>query len=142
MRKIRRIFWGLVILVAIGFGLGLYLGWFSFSTRRDTENNMYVCSLEVHKGKISGDTEAAKDKAKQLGVPVDTAKKTKGTLVKAEENDRFTVQTEDHKEMVFQVPPSSKARVKDLRPGDNVTVAYKVEDDKNIAQTITVEWGL
>jgi len=142
MRRIKRIIGGLAIVAAVGLGLGLYLGWFRFSTHRDVDNNMYVCSLEIHNGRISGDTETVKDKAKDLGVPIDTTKTAHGTFVKAEDNDHFVLQTEGRKEMTFQVPPSSKARVKDLHPGDNVKVNYKVEDGKDIAQTITVEWGL
>jgi hypothetical protein len=142
MRRFKHFVGALIVLAAIGFVIGLYLGWFHFSTSNDPENGRYVISLEVNKGKLVGDTEAAKGKVENMTGSLGTTKVAKGKLVKVDEADRqFSISEQDNKEMEFQVPASSKVRLKDLQAGDEVTVHYTVNEDKNQAQTITVSWG-
>jgi hypothetical protein len=142
MRRVKRVFWGLVLLGALTFGVGLYFGWFSFSSHHDVENNRTLLILEINRGKITGDTNSARQKAsEELGLPVGTKTAT-GTLVKVDEADRFTLKTGDRNEITFHVRSTSKFRLKDLQPGDKMSVSYKVEDQENVAQMVTVEWNL
>jgi len=142
MRRFKHFVGALIFLAAVGIVIGLYLGWFHFSTSSDPENGRYVISLEVNKGKVIGDTNTAKGKVNEIAGSLETTKVSKGKLVKIEEaSHRFSIAGQDNKEMEFQVPASSKARLKDLQAGDEVTVHYTVEGDKNQAQTITVIWG-
>jgi hypothetical protein len=54
--------------------------------------------------------------------------------------------TADNKQLAIQMDSSSQVQLreaerhpKDLRAGDRVTVVYKVNDGKNIAQSVTIE---
>ncbi len=142
MRGFKRLVGALIVLAAVGFVIGLSLGWFHFSTSNDPANGRYVISLEVNKGKVIGDTDAAKGKVEKMTGSLQTTKVAKGKLVKVEEaNRRFSIAEPDNKELEFQVPASSKVRLKDLQAGDEVTVHYTVDGNTNLVQTITVIWG-
>jgi len=142
MRRFKRIVGGLFILFVLLCGVGFYLGWLHISSSHDDANKTFIVSLEVNKAKLVGETEAVKEKAQELGHSLSGTKSAKGTIAKVDELDhRFTLTTEDSKEMVFQVPSTSKASLKDLRPGEQVTVAYKVTEEQNVAQNVTVVWS-
>lgn len=144
----------LVVLIALVVGAGYFLGWFGFSTQRNTPNNeKLTVSLEVDSEKIKEDAETARQKAKAIGDSVQDsiaqvgAETAKGTIVSIHEaENRFVVRTMDKKELTLQMEPSAKARLnnqevglKDFRAGDPVTVVYKVKDGKNLARSVTVE---
>jgi hypothetical protein len=144
-----------VVLIAVTIGLGYYRDWFNFSTKRSAQGDDKVTlSLQVDTGKIKHDIEAAKQKVKDIGKTGNDnvealagAATVKGTLVKVEEaGQRFTLMTADNQQLAIQLDASSQLRLmeaemrpEDLRAGDRVTVVYKVNDGKNIAQSVTIE---
>jgi hypothetical protein len=151
----RRLIGTAVILIAIFAGLGFYFDWFKVYTQKTapTEDKTKI-TLEIDKEKMKEDTDAAKDKAGQLGEKVkekvDTlvgAETARGTVSKVQEaGDRFTVTTSDNKELSFETETSSQIRrddkevpAKDLKVGDPVTVEFKVKNGKKVARSITIE---
>jgi hypothetical protein len=144
-----------VVLIVVTIGLGFYRDWFNFSTKRNAQGDDKVTlSLEVDRGKIKQDIEAAKQKVKEIGrtgkenvEALAGAATEKGTVVNVEEaGQRFTLMTADNKQLAIQMDSSSQVHLreaerhlKDLRAGDRVTVVYKVNDGKNIAQSVTIE---
>lgn len=146
----------LVVLLALGFGVGLYLDWFHLSVKRPAAegDKKLTVSLEVNTEKVKDAAEAAKQKGKEIGAAIkekiDTVAGTetaKGTVVKVEEAEhRLTVMTSENKELTVLVEESSKVRLKDapmqlkdLQEGDEVTVIYTVKDGKNIARAVTAD---
>jgi Na+-transporting methylmalonyl-CoA/oxaloacetate decarboxylase gamma subunit len=142
----RRVFAVLIVLVALGIGLGMYLHWFG---------------VTVDKEKMKEDTAEAKDKVKELGKEigkkVDHATEKSGTkdsesqtatgkVGKVEAADsRFQLTTADNKDVTVYTDSSSVLRLKgeefkleDLRRDDDVQVAYGVKDGKNLATSVTV----
>lgn len=61
----RRMLFGLALIVAVVAGLGFYLGWFHFSSSSD-DNSAYV-TMSVDKDQIQKDTDKAVDKVQDLG---------------------------------------------------------------------------
>jgi len=55
----------LAVIVAVVGGLGLYMGWFHFSSGSD-DNNAHV-TVSVDKGQIQEDKDKAVDKVQDLG---------------------------------------------------------------------------
>jgi len=55
----------LAVIVAVVGGLGLYMGWFHFSSASD-DNNAHV-TVSVDKGQIQEDKDKAVDKVQDLG---------------------------------------------------------------------------
>ena len=55
----------LVLIVVVGGGLGLYLGWFNFSSRDDAGKSSVT--LSVDKDKIEADKDKVVDKVQGLG---------------------------------------------------------------------------
>jgi hypothetical protein len=142
MRRFTQFVGALIVVIALAVVIGMCLGWLHFSASNEPEHGRYVISLEVNKGKVIGDTDVAKGKVNEIAGSIEATKVAKGKLVKVEEaSHRFSIAGQDNKEMEFQVPASSKARLKDLQAGDEVSVHYIVVGDKNQAQTITVIWG-
>jgi hypothetical protein len=61
-----RLLVGLLLLIVVVVGLGVYLDWFHFSTdKKDT--GAYQVDLSIDKDKIKADTEQARDKARAIG---------------------------------------------------------------------------
>jgi len=57
----------LVLIVAVGAGLGFYMGWFHFSSGSDG-NSAHV-TVSMDKGQVQQDTDKAVDKVQDLGQP-------------------------------------------------------------------------
>jgi hypothetical protein len=136
----------LIVLVALGLGLGVYLNWFG---------------MTVDKEKIKDDTAGARDKVngleKRIEDKVAQAKEKAGTkgsggqaatgkVNKVEVADsRFEMTTTDSKDVTVYTDASSELRLngegfklENLRLADDVTVAYDVKDGKNLATSVTV----
>jgi hypothetical protein len=152
-----KVFFSLVVLLALAIGLGFYLGWFNVSLQRNAPDDKKVTlGVEVDKEKIKQDTQAVEKQAKGIGKTVTEkvqgltkGETVKGTVVKVEAAEqRFTMMTGDRKELTITMGPASKIRLKeaelhltDLKAGDVVSVVYKVTDGKNVAESVTVERG-
>ncbi len=136
----------LIVLAALGLGMGLYLHWFS---------------VTVDKERITEDTAEARDKVsglgKQIEAKIDSAKEksaTKGSesqtaagkVNKVEVADnRFQMTTTGNKEVTVYTNTSSELRLngeaftlEELQRDDNVRVTYDVMDGKNLATSVTV----
>jgi hypothetical protein len=151
----RKLIGTVVILAAIFVGLGAYLDWFNLSSReKGSDHKKTTVTLEVDKGKMQEDTEAARQKAGEFGEKVKTkidslggTETVKGTVIKVSEGDHhFTLMTAANKELTFDMDASSQVRftdreasMKDLKAGDQATVTYKVKDGKNMARSIAIE---
>jgi len=151
----RTLFFTVVLLLVIAFGVATYRDWVDFSTKKSTQDgNKVTLSLELDPEKMHGDTEAVKQKAKELtetvkenlGAPART-ESIKGQVVRVEmAAQRFVRANREKKELTIHVDPSSKIRLngaeiqlEDIQAGDQVTVAFRVQDGKNIARSVTVE---
>ncbi len=138
MRRFKHILAGLFLVILIAIGCGLYLGWIEVFTHRDEENKQYVVSVAINEHKLSGDTEAAKRRAQEIGNPLTGIKSARGSLGKIDEAQHFfTLTEEDHVEMIFVVPSATSVGLKELHSGEQVNVEYKVEDGHNVAQSVT-----
>jgi hypothetical protein len=146
MGIMRGVFAVLIVLVALGLGLGLYMHWFG---------------VTVDKEKMKDDTAEARDKVKGLekriedkvaqgkenvGTKGSGGQTATGKVNKVEVADsRFQMTTTDNKDVTVYTDAASELRLKDegfkledLRPEDDVTVAYDVKDGKNLATSVTV----
>jgi hypothetical protein len=148
-----KVFFALIVLVALAIGLGFYMGWFTVLQRQGPVQKVTL-GVQVDTEKIKQDTEAAKAKGigKTLTEKVQGLTKgetVKGSVVKVEAAEqRFTLMTGDRKELTITMGPSAKIRLKeselhlnDLKAGDVVSVVYQVKDGKNVAESVTVERG-
>lgn len=139
MRRFKRIGSGLFIVLVIVLGIGFYLGWFQFATDRDEENKSYLIKLAINYGKLAGDTEVARQKGHDIINPATGTKSVRGTLGKIDEAQHFFILlADDNTEYVFLVPSTTSVGLKELHSGDPVTVEYKGDDGRNIAQSVTV----
>jgi len=141
----------------IAVGLGFYAGWFTTTTQRDpAQDGKVVVALEVDTDKIKADTkdarktvekagEAVKDKLQELA----GSTTVQGKVMDVDETTRtLTLTTSEGKELTVQVAPQAEVQLmgkdgglKDLQPGDDVTVVYKSEDGKNLARSIIAVRG-
>lgn len=141
-----RFFVFLIVVVIIVMGIGLYRGWFSFTTSHDApDDGKFGVKVEVDTGKIKADANVAKKKAQEFGESFKSSKTMHGTLVKTE-SGQLSVKDEANNNVVFDMQPTSKVQLKSmdvpltqLQAGDRVTVVYHEEDGKNLVQTVTAE---
>jgi hypothetical protein len=141
-----------VLVVGAAVGFGYYCGWLRFSSER--EQGKVAVGMQVDTDKIKSDARATEDKARRLtekfkggAEEAEHAETVKGTVTSVDESDRrLMLSTAENKELTIQLDSGTKIRardtqaaLKDLRPGDQVTVAFHVKDGKNLAQSITVE---
>ena len=54
-----------VVLLICLVGIGFYRGWFSASSRHDTEGDKVNTTITVDKGKVKSDVKKAKEKVKE-----------------------------------------------------------------------------
>jgi lipopolysaccharide biosynthesis regulator YciM len=76
-----RMFFALVLIVAVVAGLGFYMGWFHFSSGSDG-NSAHV-TVSMDKGQIQEDKDKAVDKVQDLGEQAED--KVETTAQKAQE---------------------------------------------------------
>jgi len=134
-----------VLLVAV-VGLGLYRGWFTFTTAQQEGNdNKVSLRVEVDKDKIKSDAEAARKKVQGVGESVSGGKTMEGTIVKVGDAG-FTMMDENKNEVSFQTDASTKVRMGgsdaqliNVQAGDHVTVVYHEKDGKNLAKSVAAD---
>jgi hypothetical protein len=139
----------LIVLIAIGVGVGFYLGWFVVSMDRNVDGNGKITvSLDINPAKITGTTQVVAQKAEQIKEKIEVhgnAETVKGTIAKVEPAAKRLVVTSGDKEVTIVVEPTSKVRLNDadiklddLRVGDHINAVYDVKDGQNIARSVTV----
>jgi len=69
----RRVLGLLLLLVLVVVGVGIYRDWFHFSTSREKDGGNINVDMKIDRERIKADTEAVRDKAKSVGLPVKTA---------------------------------------------------------------------
>jgi Cu/Ag efflux protein CusF len=146
-----------LVVCLIGFAMGWYLGWFTPMTERTpSSDGKVLVGVEVNTDKIKADTKDARERVEKAGDAVrekiqDLTGTTtvQGQIMNVDESARsLTVKAADGKEVTVQLAAQTEVKVKgkegelkDLRPGDQVTVVYKSEDGKNLARSITADQG-
>jgi hypothetical protein len=124
----------IVLLVA-----GIYFQWFHFSSQRDEQTKEINLTLKVNPNKIKHSVERAES-------ALAGKEKIEGK-VETVHHDSLTVSPSDKRAAVeFRVEPATKIerdgntlRLQDLHEGEPVTVTYKLENGKNVAQSIMVD---
>ncbi len=127
-----------LLLLACVACLGLYLGWFDFSSRRDADGDHVSFHVDVDTGKIKADAGKAKEKAAEVGLEVrrqaekfgekareagtevkgeaaklaETRSVTGRVLAVDEANKVFTVETADHKEWTLHAETGTSLKLK------------------------------
>jgi predicted negative regulator of RcsB-dependent stress response len=143
-----RYFVCLILLLGAVVGLGVYRGWFAFTTRDTAEQKKLTLQVQVDTDKIKEDAAAANKKVHDIGGTLTAAKTAHGTMANVNA-DHFAVmleQEDEAAELSFQIDPTSKIRLNDrdvvladLRVGDRVTVTFHEKGGKNVVRTVTAE---
>ncbi len=149
----------LVLVFLVVLGIGLYLGWFSFSTRRDQEGKVNGVSLNVNRKQIEEDTKRAREGIRKAGERVregaeeaaehvrSAPQTVEGTLVSVNEGEaRLSVRMADNKTVALDTTGATRVRrhevdvpVGQLMEGDRVVVRYHEQNGRNVAEAITVQ---
>jgi len=156
-----RLLGALLVVFLIVLGVGYYLNWFNFAVQRDAAGNRVGVSVEVNKDRIKHDSDRFDQGVSNFGKKVgegvrEAVAKTrgqshtvKGDLMKVEEGaSRLTLQTSDNQTLAVQVEGATRIRrnnvnvnMGELMEGDHLVVAYREQDGRKVAETITVEPG-
>ena len=143
----------LLILFVVVIGVGLYFHWFSFALNRNAEGQTTGMSFNFNRGRVANTTERAGQAVKNLGKKIGHAgtitHTVTGTLTNVDgEHRQITVNTAKNRPVTVQVQPDTqirrndvKANINDLVDGDHLQVIYRDENDKHVAQSVTVESG-
>jgi hypothetical protein len=141
-----------LILVAAAFvGVAFYLNWFQFSTANDGNSTDYT--VKVNKDKIAKDTEAAKEQgkkawesAKDKSQDLLNRKTVRGTLADVNKDSGMIRVTTQDSAVPVRVTDKTvierggeRITLNDLMPGQTVMVAYTMQEDQRMAESVTVE---
>jgi len=141
----------LVIAVAVG-ALGFYLNWWRIS--RTSEGDQVDITLRVDKNKIKKDTGAAVDEVKKAGHHANeeirnlAGRETVHGKVMSVDASHHTVMVSRNNAETVAVETNESTNIKrnretlsvnDLQPDETVTVVYRTDGGKHIAQSITVD---
>ncbi|MCI0461566.1 MAG: hypothetical protein L0Z62_31845 [Gemmataceae bacterium] len=155
----RTLFGTLLIVFLVLLGIGLYLDWFSFSTRRDPQGKVDGVTLNVNRDRIEQDTSRVREGVRKAGEQVrqgaeeaaehirNPAQTVEGRVVSVNEGEaRLTVRTADNRTVDLDTTASTRARrhevevlVGQLMEGDQVVVRYHEQNGRQVADTITVQ---
>ena len=135
----------LAVLLVVLVVVALYLGWFSFITQRHSPDDSKVTlGIEVDTNKVRSDTEAARDRARNVGKTVHTntprAETARGMLKSLdEERNELIVLDAVDRNWTFYLIKTTRITLNDravglpdLRPGDMAIVTYEVKDGNNL----------
>ncbi len=155
----RGFFGALLVLFLIVLGVGLYLGWFSFTVDRNAEGQKTGVSFNVNRQQVGRDYERAGQTMKDLGKKIahrtenspaaGNTHTVKGTLMNADAADRqLTLNTVENRPITVLVQPDTKIRRHDVQidmdglvAGDHLQVIYRDENGKHVAESVTAEPG-
>jgi hypothetical protein len=150
---------GLIVAVllvgAVILGVGFYLDWFGFRVNRDPDNKQVDLTFNVNRERIQQDASKIKEEVTRFGQRVqegarDLAGKVglntvEGKVARIDGTTGLvTVTTADSKSVTLESAATTKIRRHDvdvnlnaLMQGDEVVVRYRVENGRNIAESIT-----
>ena len=146
----------LVLIVVVVAGLGYYLDWFHVRVQEEKIQRDMEVAREKARQLGTKVEEKAKDlgrKAQDLGERAREGVKTvaqlktaKGRIQQVDPADhRFVMRTTEGEDLTVYTDAASKIqqgdqdlRLDELRPGDHATVAYRVNDGKSFAASVTI----
>ena len=135
---------GSLLILAIGF----WQNWFTFSMEEGSGDKAVDLTFSVHPSAIQRD-------AREVGRQVSQAEQHMEAIAEVQSAEGVVTQVEatgltlairsGDSSLTFQLAESAEIRVKDqaatlsqLRVGDQITVVYRVRDNTNIAEKVTV----
>jgi hypothetical protein len=122
-----------LLLAAIVFGVGIYLGWWSFAVHRE----------QIHHDVTWGEKEAEKKGAqvKEGANAVANSKTATGKIRSVDDaTDSFVLDTGKQPPLTLYTEPTTNMQITQLddKKGAKATVVYEEKDGKNYATRITL----
>jgi hypothetical protein len=134
----------LVLLIVIAFAVVFWRGWLQFNVANNADQNETNATLTINKDKIKQDLEYLKNREQTVAAQKEIAETTVHGRVQTLDQDQVTVLAADGQTLKVGIMPDTAIRVggkaatmKDLHPGDPVTVTHVTRENRLVAVSIT-----